>query len=140
MNVQERRSIRPIVLLAVAMLVATCGADPTVEGQTPLGATYGYFQALNEGNWLAANGFLAPGSMLPADDSAAPFDEFENVRCRPASDLNPELVDTDNVAFVYCEFDVGEFWSGFSPGHYGWGIELHRQPPGPWLVYDWGQG
>jgi hypothetical protein len=128
-----------VAVLALGMLAGTVGSDPTVAEQTPLGASYGYFAALNGANPLSAEGYLAPDSKL-ADGGVSLLDGFENVQCRPASESNAEITDTGTRAVVVCEFDIREDWGGFSAGHYHWGVLLERQPPGPWLIYDWGQG
>jgi hypothetical protein len=109
-----------------------------VAVQSPVDTVYSFFKALNSGDTRLADAYLSADSMLPRGGDAPPNDEFENLTCHPASAANPDIVDTDTRAVVACEFDIREDWSGFSAMHYGWGVWLERQPPGPWLVHDWG--
>ena len=113
------------------MLVATCGSDPTVVGQTPVGTSYGYFEAMNGGN-LTTAGFLTPDSTVEAD-VGLPFDEFQNVDCWLVSETSTEAV-------VSCSLTVREDWSGVEAGPCGWELDLRRRPQGPWLIYDGGPG
>lgn len=129
-----------VVTILLSAIVGGCGigSAPTVAVQSPVDTVYAFFKALNSGDVQLADAHLAPDSMLPRGGDAPPRDLFANLTCRPGSQVNSDIVDSATRAVVACEFDVREDWSGFSAGHYGWGVWLERQPPGPWLVHDWG--
>jgi hypothetical protein len=127
-------------VLVLSSLVAGCGRGPapTVAVQSPVDTVYAFFRALNSGDMQLVDAHLAPDSMLPLEGGAPPRDLFANVTCRLGSQVTSDIVDSDTRAVVACEFDVRDYWSGFSAGHHGWGVWLEREPPGPWLIHDWG--
>lgn len=130
-----------LLTLSLGLSVAGCasGAAATVAVQSPVDTVYSFFKALNGGDVRSADAYLAPDSML-GRGGGAPHDFYANLTCKPGAGSDPGSTDTATVAIVACEFDAREDWGGFSSGHYVWGVELHRHPPGGWLVYDWGQG
>jgi hypothetical protein len=131
-----------VLLFVLGVTVVGCGSGtaPTVAVQSPVETVYAFFKALNSGDVQLADVHLAPDSMLPRGGDAPPRDFFANLTCKPGSGADAGTSVTAVWAVVACQFDATQDWSGFSAGHYGWGVQLHRQPPGPWLVYDWGQG
>ena len=86
------------------------------------------------------NTYLISGRRFPAGlgDTPNPA-EMQHLHCLPASAFRAYR-DTATTALVVCEFDVREDWGGFAAGGYLWTVSLQRQPPGPWLVYNYGEG
>jgi hypothetical protein len=128
-------------MLVMTTLAACSGSvAPSLGSMSPVETSLAYFDALNRGDMSLADALRVPDGRPLDPGDQPPHDEFQNLVCRPASEVRPDLHDTETWAYVACEFDIREDWSGFSAGHYGWGVELHRQPPGSWLIYSEGQG
>jgi hypothetical protein len=125
-----------------AVLVAGCGNEtaPTIAAESPVDAALATFQALNTGDMSLAAAHWVPGRGDRVGQDVPPRDVFQNVQCRPGQRHDGGVGDTATDAGVSCEFDIREMWGGFTAGHWEWGVFLRRQPPGPWLVYDWGLG
>jgi hypothetical protein len=126
--------------LLLGLGISGCGSAPaaTVAVESPVDTAYAYFQAIKDDNVQLIVAHLTPDSGERAAwadpiDGPPPRDEVQDVECK----LNSE---TATDAVVGCSFNVREGWSGFSAGPYGWGLEMRRQSPGPWLIYDQGQG
>lgn len=128
--------------IAIAVLssvfVAGCGSGPapTVAAQSPVDTAYSFLQAMGNGDQALMNTYLVPERRTGVLSDPPPGDEFQNLHCRPTSDY----VNTATAVVVACEFDVREVWGGFSAGHYPWTVSLQRQPPGPWLIDNYGAG
>jgi hypothetical protein len=138
-----RRPVFAVVLATLAAaLVVGCGSPPesAIALQSPVEATLAYFQLMNTGNMALAAVRWVPGSPGTSWRDAPPRNVFQNVHCRPGPRLEGGVGDTATDASVSCEFDIQQMWGGFSEGHWQWGVFLRRQPPGPWLIYAWGQG
>jgi hypothetical protein len=129
-------------LVLSAVLVAACGNEPapTIAAESPVDAALATFRALNTGEMSLAAAHWVPGRGGRVGQDVPPRDVFQNVQCRPGQRHDGGVGDTATDAGVSCEFDIREMWGGFSAGHWEWGVFLRRQPPGPWLIYDWGQG
>jgi hypothetical protein len=124
------------------MTVAGCGTGPapTVAVQSPVDTAIASFQALNNGDMALADAHWEPDRLGAGSEDPPPHGDFQNLECRSASGAYGEPLDTATTASVACTFTIREVWDGFSPGFYGWGVYMRRQPPGPWLIYDEGQG
>jgi hypothetical protein len=156
-----------VLLFALGLIVAACGsgpaptavvqsptaagspspgptvADPTLAALSPADTAEAFFSALNNRNLELAASYLEPdrrGVWLGAE--LPPRDEFQNVRCRPASESGwPQVLDTLTKAVVACTYYVREDWGGFQRGPQesrAWGLWLRRELSGPWLIADWG--
>ena len=104
-----------------------------------VGAMLAYFKLMNQGNIALAAERWVPGSAGASWRDVPPANFFQNVRCQPGQRHDGGVGDTPTDAGVACEFDIRQDWGGFSAGYWQWGVSLRRQPPGPWLIYDWGQ-
>lgn len=139
----SRQTLSSLIVVATLLsaIVGGCGtgSTPTVAVRSPVDTVYAFFKLLNSGDMQLSDAYLASDSMLSRDGDAPPSDLFSKLSCRPGSEFNSDIVDSATRAVVACEFDVREDWSGFSATHYNWGVWLERQPPGPWLIHDWGQ-
>ena len=91
---------------------------------------------MGNGDQALMNTYLVSERQADFRGDPPPADEFQNLHCRPTSDY----VNTATAVVVACEFDVREVWGGFSAGHCPWTVSLQRQPPGPWLIDNYGAG
>ena len=128
-----------VLALAIGLAVAGCGIGPapSVAVQSPPDTAYSFLQAMGNGDQARMNTYLVPSRRnTDSQGDPPPADEFRNLRCSLVADH----AGTDTAVVVACDFDVREDWSGFSAGHCAWTVSLQRQPPGPWLIDNWGAG
>jgi hypothetical protein len=104
-----------------------------VAVQSPVDTAYAWFRAIDDGDGPLVMAQFASDAPGRSGWDGPPSDIFQQVRCQ----LNSE---TATAATVACSFTVREDWSGFPAGNFSMGVEMVRQPPGPWLIYDYGQG
>jgi hypothetical protein len=131
--------MRWTVALSVALAFALngCAATPTdapslsIAVQSPVDTAYAWFAAINEHNLP-----LALAHFAPADTGAMEWTDFDSFSF---SDVSCSLVSqTSTTADVGCRFT--EHAPSYENIDAGWGISLERQPPGPWLINNYGTG
>lgn len=138
------RSTGTLTAILMLALVAGCSKDGPLESipvQPPVDTAHAYFQAFNDLDLellqahLTVNRQADPG--FGGDwgfyyDTVPPRDFFGNVTCTAASQ-------TATAAEVDCSFTAKEDWEGFTAGAQRWRLYMSCQPPGPWLIDDWGR-
>ena len=136
--------IARISAIAVVLGIAACTAGPTSTPvrslASPVAVARALFDAMNRGDMSLAASYWAPDASGRFARNVPPPNEFQNVTCHSGPRFNGEPGDTDTDAGVSCEFEIREMWGGFEAGHSQWGVFLRRQAPGPWQLYEWGQG
>jgi hypothetical protein len=144
-----------VLVLMLGLAVAGCGNGPaatvavpsptgtppaypgqTVTAVSPVEAAYYFLQAMGNGDEPLMNTYLVLERRTGALSEPPPADEFQNLHCSPTTDH----ANTATAVVVACEFDVREDWSGIAAGHVAWAVSLQRQPPGPWLIDNYGAG
>jgi hypothetical protein len=129
----------PAPTLRVKSLMATSSLDlgSTIVVPPPVDTAVYFLRAMGSGDVALMNTYLVPGRREGAWNELPPADEFQNVKCHAVAGY----VTTATAAVVACDFDVRKEWGGFPAGaHPGWTVSLQRQPPGPWLVDNYGEG
>lgn len=104
--------------------------------QSPVDVADAFLEAMGTGDQTLLETYLVPMRRTGFQSDPPPPDEFQNLQCRATT----TYVNTATAAVVACEFDVREEWGGFSGGHVDWTVSLQRQPPGPWLIDNYGEG
>ena len=130
-----------LLLLAIGLGVGAQhglfrSAPPTGEPQslsiryTPVEAAESWFQAVNNGNAAAAKSHFAPQSVDMMEWSGNGT-TFSDLHCR-------QLSRGTTSADVLCTFHESGGDEG-NPDSF-WTISFQRQPGGPWLINNYGQG
>jgi hypothetical protein len=93
---------------------------------------YGLMDALRVLEWRVQ------GTPNVAEDTPPP-NEFQNIRCVTAAEKQGRRSnDTAWAVLVWCQWGVREDWGGLLAGSYSMYLLMRRDPPGPWLVDDFG--
>ncbi len=132
-GVGRRHLIVGAMLLSAVLSGCGSGAGPTVAVQSPVDTVYAWFAAINADDVPLIQAHFANPDLARSWARGAPHGNFPNVRCRLTSQAS-------TTAVVNCTFEVRETWGGMMAGGSGWGVYLERQPPGPWLINNYGQG
>jgi hypothetical protein len=118
--------------LIAAAALAACG-QATTTAQPPVDSVTDWFAAINSDNVPAVQAHFADANWAEAWKDPAPPDLFQDLRCTAQTQ-------TETTAIIDCTFHVREGWGGMEAGDSWWSVELKRQPPGPWLITNYGQG
>jgi hypothetical protein len=137
----RRAGVAPLSVLAI--LLAGCGSLswntkglPTIPVQTPVATVQSWFAAIN-----ARKQSLALAHFAPADYQMMEWSSwgprFKNVHCSLLRGVGPP---TATSAVVRCTYDtINDPDAGMSNQNF-WDVDLQRDPPGPWLIDNYGQG
>ncbi len=112
------------------------GPLPQIPVQSATATTLMWFKALQDGDQPLELALSTPA--VRGSDSGCSFYVTE-VRCHGDSGPPEDLTFTT----VVCTFHVPSNPPNccYDPGtDVGWEVDLERQPAGPWLIKDWGQG
>jgi hypothetical protein len=115
----------------------------TVDMQSAVDTAQAFLQVMGDGDQALMNAYLVPSlrSEYTADPwmDTPPPHRFQNLDCRFVSERWGSHIPGASV-IVGCEFDVRMDRYGRTGGHIAWTVSLQRQPPGPWLVDNYGAG
>jgi len=123
--------VAALLVLGIALAGCSSGPLPTVAFQAPTETAYSWFQAINDHNEPLALAHFTAASRAAMAWSDFGAISFTNVNCHL-------VAQTSTAAEVACTFSENA-----PPGDQadaGWTISMERQPPGPWLIYNYGQG
>jgi len=124
-----------VTVLALMGLVS-CGPsrEPGVEIaiQTPVGTALAWFQSVNTHDKSLALAHFASADRDKMEWSDFGSISFDNVQCQPEAE-------TATTAAVRCTFAIRDPSPDVRSDTF-WDIYFERQPSGPWLITDYGQG
>lgn len=116
----------------LALLLAGCSVapPPSVAVRSPVDTAQAWFKSINDHDMALAAAHFTPTTraMMQWNDFGSV--SFSHVRCSPQSR-------SERTASVTCTFTPHAPAGDQLLADRFWTVYMRRQPPGPWLIYDY---
>ena len=110
-------------------------SDQPAASDSPVQVALSWFQAINHKNSVAAKAHFEPQQVQMMEwggGDTSLWPTFSDVVCQP-------IAQGIKDAGVSCTFHESQAASVGNPDSF-WNISMHRDPSGPWLIDNYGQG